>query len=73
MNIKMIDLFYIPQPDKCPKLNRRQRVFLIYCKAFCLGLIDTPATLREMMTVCDNISDHIVDGLVEKIVEVEYA
>jgi hypothetical protein len=38
-----------------------------------LGLIDTDATLKEMLQMSADISDHIVDDLIEKIVEVEHA
>jgi hypothetical protein len=70
----MIDIFY-RNPDKLPKekLTRQQRTFLVFAKAFCLGLIDTDATLKEMLQMSADISDHIVDDLIEKIVEVEHA
>ena len=71
---RMIDIFY-RNPDKLPKekLTRQQRTFLVFAKAFCLGLIDTDATLKEMLQMSADISDHIVDDLIEKIVEVEHA
>jgi len=55
------------------RLTPQQRTFLVYARAFCLGLIDTDATLKEMLQMSADISDHIVDDLIEKIVEVEHA
>jgi len=71
---KLIDIVY-RNPDQLPKekLSRQQRTFLVFAKAFCLGLIDTDATLKEMLQMSADISDHIVDDLIEKIVEVEHA
>lgn len=71
---KMIDIVY-RNPDQLPKrkLSPQQRTFLVFVKAFCLGLIDTDATLKEMLQMSADISDHIVDDLIEKIVEVEHA
>ncbi len=68
---RMIDIFY-RNPDKLPKekLTRQQRTFLVFAKAFCLGLVETDATLKEMLQMSADISDHITDDLIEKIVEV---
>lgn len=67
---KIIEIVY-RQPDNLSgKLSKKQRNFQIYTQAYCLGLIETDATLPEMMQMSADISDHIVDSLVEKIVEV---
>ena len=67
---KIIEIVY-RQPDNLSgKLSKKQRNFQIYAQAYCLGLIETDATLLEMMQMSADISDHIIDGLVEKIVEV---
>lgn len=64
---KIIEIVY-RQPDNLS--GKKQRNFQIYAQAYCLGLIETDATLLEMMQMSADISDHIIDGLVEKIVEV---
>ena len=69
---KIIEIVY-RQPDNLSgKLNKKQRTFQIYAQAYCLGLIETDATLAEMMEMSADISDHIVDDLIEKIVEVRH-
>jgi hypothetical protein len=67
---KIIEIVY-RQPDNLSgKLSKKQRNFQIHTQAYCLGLIETDATLAEMMQMSANVSDYIIDSLVEKIVEV---
>ena len=67
---RIIEIRY-RQPDNLSgKLSKEQRTFLVYAQAFCLGLIETDATLADMLSMSADISDHIVDELIEKIVEV---
>ena len=52
-------------------LEKKDRTFLILCRAFCLGLITTNHTLPELMKVAEGMSDEAINDLTVRVVEVE--